>query len=76
MFTVLPFALSLKWTFPAVLMLGTAPNFICLWMSWRCASALMPKKWYHKGDDILYSMYQRYVLFFFENMLGLDVSSC
>ncbi|ELT96978.1 hypothetical protein CAPTEDRAFT_217174 [Capitella teleta] len=61
------------WIVPAGFMYGTAPTFILVWGSWRMATALLPKKVYEVGDDFLYSLYQKLVLFFFENCSGVKI---
>ena len=71
----LPYVLkSVAWIVPAGFMYGTAPTFILVWGGWRVATALLPNKIYEKGDDFLYSLYQKLVLFFFENCSGVKVS--
>ena len=65
---------SLRYWFPATVMLGTAPAYLLSWGTWRLLSTVLPARVYHKLDDRLYSMYQSMVLFFFENYTGVEVS--
>lgn len=61
---------SLRYWFPATIMLGTAPAYL---LSWRLLSTILPSSLYHKIDDRLYCVYQSMVLFFFENYTGVEV---
>lgn len=65
---------SLRYWFPATVMLGSAPAYLLSWGAWRLLSTVLPARMYHKLDDRLYSMYQSMVLFFFENYTGVEVS--
>ncbi len=65
---------SLRYWFPATIMLGTAPAYLLSWGAWRLLSSVLPARVYHKLDDRLYCMYQSMVLFFFENYTGVEVS--
>lgn len=65
---------SLRYWFPATIMLGTAPAYLLSWGTWRLLSTVLPAKVYHKLDDRLYCIYQSMVLFFFENYTGVEVS--
>ena len=65
---------SLRYWFPATIMLGTAPAYLLSWGAWRLLSTVLPARMYHKLDDRLYCIYQSMVLFFFENYTGVDVS--
>lgn len=65
---------SLRYWFPATIMLGTAPAYLLSWGAWRLLSTVLPARVYHKLDDRLYSIYQSMVLFFFENYTGVEVS--
>jgi lysophosphatidiate acyltransferase len=61
----LPYYLqSLRWIVPA---------FYAVWGSWRVVSAVLPVRVFEAGDEMLYSMYQRMVLFCFENLSGIQV---
>ncbi|KAF7648341.1 hypothetical protein LDENG_00158290, partial [Lucifuga dentata] len=64
---------SLRYWFPATVMLGTAPAYLLLWGVWRILSTVLPASVYHKLDDQLYSIYQSMVLFFFENYTGVEI---
>lgn len=72
----LPYYLqSMRWIVPAGFMLGSAPAFYAVWGGWRIASAILPVRIFEAGDEMLYSMYQRMVLFCFENLSGIEVCS-
>lgn len=65
---------SLRYWFPAAVMLGTAPAYLLSWGAWRLLSTVLPSRLYHSMDDRIYSVYQSMVLFFFENYTGVEVS--
>lgn len=64
---------SLRYWFPATIMLGTAPAYLLSWGVWRLLSSVIPARMYHRLDDRLYSVYQSMVLYFFENYTGVEV---
>ncbi|XP_072533708.1 1-acyl-sn-glycerol-3-phosphate acyltransferase epsilon [Salminus brasiliensis] len=64
---------SLRYWFPAAVMLGTAPAYFLSWSVWRLLSTLLPARLYHRVDDHLYTVYQSMVLFFFENYTGVEI---
>lgn len=64
---------SLRYWFPATIMLGTAPAYLLSWGVWRMLSTVLPASIYHKIDDRIYCIYQSMVLFFFENYTGVEV---
>lgn len=64
---------SLRYWFPATIMLGTAPAYLLSWGVWRLLSTVLPTRVYHKIDDQLYCIYQSMVLFFFENYTGVEI---
>ncbi|ROT66163.1 hypothetical protein C7M84_015834 [Penaeus vannamei] len=55
------------------MMIGVAPEYLAIWLVWRGASLVLPSWIYQWGDDKLYSLYQRLVLFFFETCTNLEV---
>lgn len=55
------------------MMFGVTPQYLAMWLLWRGASIAMPDWLYQWGDDKLYSLYQRLVLFFFETCTGVEV---
>ena len=57
----------------SAIMFGVSPQFIGLWFVWRTASMFLPDWMYQWGDDKLYSLYQRLVLFCFETWTGVEV---
>ncbi|CAL9687970.1 unnamed protein product [Knipowitschia caucasica] len=64
---------SLRYWFPATIMLGTAPAYLLSWGVWRLVSTILPSRVYHTLDDRLYCIYQSMVLFFFENYTGVEI---
>ncbi|XP_034040513.1 1-acyl-sn-glycerol-3-phosphate acyltransferase epsilon [Thalassophryne amazonica] len=64
---------SLRYWFPATVMLGTAPVYLLSWAVWRLLSTILPARVYHRVDDQLYCIYQSMVLFFFENYTGVEI---
>ena len=70
----LPYYLqSLRWMVPAGCMLGSSPAYYAVWLGWRCVTSVLPVRIYEAGDEVLYSLYQRLILFFFENLSGIEV---
>ncbi|XP_062852031.1 1-acyl-sn-glycerol-3-phosphate acyltransferase epsilon [Trichomycterus rosablanca] len=64
---------SLRYWFPAAVMLGTAPAYLLSWGAWRVLSTVLPTRLYHTVDDHVYTVYQSMVLFFFENYTGVEI---
>ncbi|MCL4132900.1 UNVERIFIED_CONTAM: hypothetical protein GTU68_048043 [Idotea baltica] len=64
---------KLRFALGSVIMFGVAPEYFALWAVWRGASIFMPGWVYQWGDDKLYSLYQRLVLFFFETCTQVEV---
>ncbi|MBN3275361.1 PLCE acyltransferase, partial [Polyodon spathula] len=64
---------SMRYWFPAAVMLGTAPAYLLSWSAWRLLSTVLPARLYHGVDDRIYSVYQSMILFFFENYTGVEV---
>lgn len=64
---------SLRYWFPATVMIGTAPAYLLSWGVWRALSSLLPARLYHTVDDHIYTVYQSMVLFFFENYTGVEI---
>ncbi|CAL4118161.1 unnamed protein product, partial [Meganyctiphanes norvegica] len=54
-------------------MIGVAPEYLGVWLIWRGASIALPGWMYQWGDDKLYSLYQRLILFFFETCTRVEV---
>ncbi|XP_063613016.1 1-acyl-sn-glycerol-3-phosphate acyltransferase epsilon-like isoform X4 [Penaeus indicus] len=63
----------MRYVFGSVMMIGVAPEYLAIWLVWRGASLVFPSWIYQWGDDKLYSLYQRLVLFFFETCTNLEV---
>ncbi|XP_042214620.1 1-acyl-sn-glycerol-3-phosphate acyltransferase epsilon-like isoform X2 [Homarus americanus] len=57
----------------SVMMIGAAPEYLGVWLMWRGATLVLPNWVYQWGDDKLYSLYQRLVLFFFETCTRTQV---
>ncbi|XP_021432180.2 1-acyl-sn-glycerol-3-phosphate acyltransferase epsilon [Oncorhynchus mykiss] len=64
---------SLRYWFPAAVMIGTAPAYILSWGACRLISAFLPSRIFRRMDDHLYNIYQSLVLFFFENYTGVEI---
>ena len=64
---------SLKWILPAWMMLGSSPTFVSMWWAWRIVSSPLSTHVYERGDEALYNLYQKLILFFYENYTGLEV---
>ncbi|XP_069979198.1 1-acyl-sn-glycerol-3-phosphate acyltransferase epsilon isoform X5 [Penaeus vannamei] len=62
-----------RYAFGSAMMIGVAPEYLAIWLVWRGASLVLPSWIYQWGDDKLYSLYQRLVLFFFETCTNLEV---
>ena len=73
MITLLYHMQSLKWVVPAAFMLGSAPTYCFAWAFFRVVSSAFPPRVFQLGDDMMYSLYQRLVLFFFEYYTGVEV---
>lgn len=58
---------------PAIVIIGSAPPYYLIWITWKLFSLILPSWIYQKGDDICYCCYQRFILFFFENLSGMEV---
>ncbi|KAI9558282.1 hypothetical protein GHT06_015035 [Daphnia sinensis] len=67
------FLAKIRYVFAVIVITGSAPNYFLLWALWRGISLFMPQWKYQDGDDFLYSMYQRMVIFFFEHCTGQKV---
>ena len=70
----MPLLRALKWILPAIYMLGNGTTFFLFWMPWRILTFALPSSIYEFGDECLYSMYQRMVVFFYEHYTNLKVS--
>ncbi|XP_076067635.1 1-acyl-sn-glycerol-3-phosphate acyltransferase epsilon-like isoform X2 [Oratosquilla oratoria] len=63
----------IRYAFGSVFLLGVSPEYLAIWLGWRGMSLFLPSWMYQWGDDKLYSLYQRLVVFFFEHCTGLEV---
>ncbi|GFY50561.1 1-acyl-sn-glycerol-3-phosphate acyltransferase epsilon [Trichonephila inaurata madagascariensis] len=59
-----------KMVVPTIVMFGVVPQYFLIWIAWRFMSCLLPSWIYQAGDDMYYSVYQKFVLFFFEHVTG------
>ncbi|KAK7082972.1 hypothetical protein SK128_001968 [Halocaridina rubra] len=64
---------SVRYVLGSAIMFGTSPEYFGLWLVWRGISLVLPNWLYQWGDDKLYSLYQRLVLFFFETCTRIEV---
>lgn len=64
-----------RYALGSVMMVGVAPEYLGVWLVWRGVSLALPPWVYQWGDDKLYSLYQRLVLFFFETCTRVEVSN-
>ncbi|XP_071524725.1 1-acyl-sn-glycerol-3-phosphate acyltransferase epsilon-like isoform X2 [Panulirus ornatus] len=62
-----------RYALGSVMMIGVAPEYLGVWLAWRGISLILPSWIYQWGDDKLYSLYQRLVLFFFETCTRTEV---
>jgi hypothetical protein len=69
----MPIHSHLLWGISITLLLGIAPVFYWLWIVLRLVTAAFHRTVYEAADDFLYSLYQKLVLFFFENCSGIEV---
>jgi len=74
--TVMPRVPLLKWMWWIIAvwcLLGTGPVYFAVWFIWKCVSLALPRWVYESGDDFLYSLYQKMVLFFCQSGSGVEV---
>jgi lysophosphatidate acyltransferase len=70
----LPVLNFLRIAIPIISLFGSAPTFFILWFLLRLITLIcFPRHIYRRCDDYLYSLYQRFVLFFFENWVNVKV---
>ena len=72
--TKVPLLKWMWWIIAVWFLLGTSPVYYILWLIWKCATLAFPRWVYEFGDDFLYSLYQRTVLFFCQYCSGVEVS--
>lgn len=66
---------SLKLSIPILSLFGSAPTYFLLWSLLKSVTSIFfSPEIYRIYDDHLYSIYQRFVLFFFQNCLSVKVS--
>ncbi|UJR34931.1 hypothetical protein I4U23_027707 [Adineta vaga] len=64
---------SMKLSIPILCLYGSAPTFFTFWSFVRLLTLPLPKHIYRQCDDHLYSIYQRFALFFFQNCLQVKI---
>ncbi|CAF4150783.1 unnamed protein product, partial [Adineta steineri] len=65
---------SAKLTIPVVSLYASAPTFFTVWSLLRFITFIcFPRHIYRRCDDHLYSIYQRFVLFFFQNWVNVKI---
>ena len=64
----------IRYAVSTAIMTASAPHYFLLWSGWRGISLVLPNWIYQAGDDFLYSLYQRMVVFYFEHCTRLKVS--
>jgi lysophosphatidate acyltransferase len=65
---------SLKSTFPIIALFGSAPTFFTFWILLRTITlTFCSRQIYRKYDDYFYSIYQRFILFFFQNWPNVKI---
>lgn len=63
---------SLAPSVPAVVLIGSGPNYLWLWFCIRVLTLPLPKRWYHKLEQFLcWGPYQRMCMFFMEGLSGV-----
>jgi len=64
----------IKSNLPIIILFGSAPTYFTFWILLRSFTFLFSSKnIYRKYDDHLYSIYQRFVLFFFQNWVNVKI---
>ncbi|XP_014681533.1 PREDICTED: 1-acyl-sn-glycerol-3-phosphate acyltransferase epsilon-like isoform X1 [Priapulus caudatus] len=58
---------------PAGILFSVSPSYYIVWLAFRSLSVALPSKVFKKGDEFLWSTYQRVVLFFFETLTGANI---
>ncbi|VDO94629.1 unnamed protein product [Soboliphyme baturini] len=64
---------SMRPVVPTLLILGTAVPYFILTLGWHTVSLCFPCRWVAFIDDKMYSIYQRVILFFFENISRVKI---
>jgi lysophosphatidate acyltransferase len=71
---VVPVINFLRMAIPIISLFGSAPIFFLLWFFLRLITSIcFPRHIYRRCDDYLYSIYQQFVLFFFENWVNVKI---
>jgi len=61
------------WIFAVLCLLGTSPVYFAVWFIWKCVTLALPRRQYELGDEFLYALYQKMVLFFCQYCSGVEV---
>jgi lysophosphatidate acyltransferase len=64
---------ALGWVPSATFMFACAPQCFLVWLAWRVVSLPLPARVYERGDELFYTLYQSMIVFFFENVSGVEV---
>ncbi len=73
MLSALLLANDVKAIIPTVLLVVPSVPFYAAGVGWAFVGQFLPEPWYRRIDDEIYGLYQRLVLFFFENISGVKV---
>jgi lysophosphatidate acyltransferase len=63
---------ALGWVPSATFMFACAPQCFLVWLAWRVVSLPLPARVYERGDELFYTLYQSMIVFFFENVSGVE----
>ena len=64
---------TLKWLLPFTFAASSLPSFLFYWLSLRILTAALPSNYFRKGDDLLYEIFQKQILFFIQNFTRIKV---
>ncbi|CAF3600945.1 unnamed protein product [Rotaria sp. Silwood1] len=65
---------SIRIVVPVISLFGSAPTFFIIWFLLRLITFICcPHYIYRRCDDYLYSLYQKFILFFFENWVHAKI---
>eukprot|EP00112_Aurelia_sp_Birch-Aquarium-sp1_P009284 Seg205.15 transcript_id=Seg205.15/GoldUCD/mRNA.D3Y31 product="1-acyl-sn-glycerol-3-phosphate acyltransferase epsilon" protein_id=Seg205.15/GoldUCD/D3Y31 len=73
MLSILVHTQSLRFAFPAFVLVGVSPHFFVSWLAWRILSGVFPRRVYEKVDEYAYDSYQSLVTYFFETYSGTKI---
>ena len=64
---------SLRWTSSVAYVVVTTPSALVVWSVAKTLSFILPRRIGNAGDELFYEMFQRTLLFLFEDMTGTQV---